>query len=238
MFCFAHRGASGEEPENTLRAFKKAIDQGAQGIEFDVRWAGDEIIVIHDDTLERTSNGVGTIYDKPLSTLRRLDVGKGEKVPTLDEVFNLVGTVDRRVCLNIEIKDENAAIQSAKKVDCYVKHKGWQYDDILLSSYNFSWLAEVHRYNAKIPLAVVFDDCVDVALDFARSINAVVVHPHLPIIGESLVKKIHQQGFNVNVFTVNTLSDIARMHRISVDGVFSDFPARVVQFTAVQLRGG
>ena len=236
MFCFAHRGASGEEPENTLRAFKKAIEQGAQGIELDVRWVDGEILVIHDDRLERTSNGFGIIYDQPLSTLRALDAGKGEKIPTLDEVFALITTAARRICLNIEIKDEEAARQTARKVDYYVQRQGWQYADILLSSRHFSFLEQIHRYNSKIPLAVVFDDNVDDVLDFAESIDAVALHPHLPIVDEMLVKKVHQRGFKVNVFTVNAFDYIARIQRIAVDGIFSNFPERVLQFTASKSR--
>ncbi|HBY09528.1 MAG TPA: glycerophosphodiester phosphodiesterase, partial [Chloroflexi bacterium] len=105
---FAHRGASAYAPENTLAAFKLAVDQGADAIELDAKLCADgQIIVIHDQTVERTSNGAGKVADLPLSALQELDAGswfglefKGEPIPTLDEVFEAVG---QKIFINIEL---------------------------------------------------------------------------------------------------------------------------------------
>src|SRR3954464_9724202 len=99
LLCIGHRGACGHEPENTLRSVRRALELGAHGIEIDVYFVDGEIIVIHDAKLERTTNGKGYVARKSLAYLRSLDAGKGERIPTLRQVFD---TVDRRAFINIE----------------------------------------------------------------------------------------------------------------------------------------
>src|SRR6516162_8701953 len=89
-FCFGHRGAAGHEPENTLRSVNKALELGANGIEVDVHLADGHLVVIHDDTLDRTTNGTGAVVEKTFACLRSLDAGRGERIPTLEEVFETV----------------------------------------------------------------------------------------------------------------------------------------------------
>ena len=107
MLIIAHRGASGYEPENTLRSFRKAIGLKSDAIELDVQLTKDnKLVVIHDETVNRTTNGKGKVKDLTLRELRKLDAGKGEKVPTLEEVFNLV---KRKVKIHVELKGNNIA---------------------------------------------------------------------------------------------------------------------------------
>jgi len=95
VICFAHRGASGHEPENTLIAMEKAISMGVDWIELDVRVVDDELIVIHDDRLERTTNGTGCVHEHSLEYLRSLDAGKGQRIPLLRETFDLINIKGR-----------------------------------------------------------------------------------------------------------------------------------------------
>ena len=106
LICFAHRGASGHEPENTLSAVEKAIELGADWIEVDVYAVKGELIIIHDERLERTTNGTGYVRDTSLAYLRSLDAGKGQCIPTLREVLD---SVDRRAGINVELKGPNTA---------------------------------------------------------------------------------------------------------------------------------
>lgn len=101
MICFGHRGACGHEPENTLRSVRRALELGADGIEVDVHLADGRLVVIHDDTLNRTTNGTGPVAEKSFACLRSLNAGQGERIPTLEEVFD---TVNRRAIVNIELK--------------------------------------------------------------------------------------------------------------------------------------
>src|SRR5579862_6005632 len=98
LFCFGHRGAAGHEPENTLRSVRKALELGADGIEVDVYFVDGKLVVIHDDTLNRTTNGRGRLAENTFDYLRSLDAGKGERIPTLEEIFD---TVNRRAVINV-----------------------------------------------------------------------------------------------------------------------------------------
>ena len=106
FLCIGHRGAKGLEPENTLRSVRKALDLGVDGVEIDVYLAGGQLVVIHDETLERTTNGRGLVEEQSFDYLRSLDAGMGEKIPTLREVFD---TVNRRAFINVELKGSGTA---------------------------------------------------------------------------------------------------------------------------------
>jgi len=106
LFCFGHRGARGHEPENTLRSVRKALELGADGIEVDVYFVDGRLMVIHDDTLNRTTNGKGPVAGRTFAELRALDAGKGERIPTLAEVFD---AVNHRAVINMELKGPGTA---------------------------------------------------------------------------------------------------------------------------------
>src|SRR4051812_8026661 len=133
LLCIGHRGACGHEPENTLRSIRRALELGAQGIEVDVHFVGGEIIVIHDAKLDRTTNGKGYVARKSFAYLRSLDAGKGERIPTLREVFETVG---RHAFINIELKGRRTAEPVARLIAEFVASRGRQYKDFLVSSFN------------------------------------------------------------------------------------------------------
>src|SRR5271154_4385560 len=122
FLCIGHRGAKGLEPENTLRSIRKALDLGVDGVEVDVYLAGGQLVVIHDDTLERTTNGRGRVEAQSFDYLRSLDAGMGEKIPTLREVFD---TVNRRAFINVELKGGNTAEPVFELIEEYAGGKGW-----------------------------------------------------------------------------------------------------------------
>src|SRR5712675_865230 len=129
LFCFGHRGARGHEPENTVRSVRRALELGADGIEVDVYFADGHLMVIHDDTLKRTTNGHGRVMDKPFAYLRSLDAGLGERIPTLTEIFD---AVHRRAVINVELKGPHTAAPVAALIADHVKHRGWRFDDFLV----------------------------------------------------------------------------------------------------------
>ena len=121
ILSIGHRGACVYEPENTLRSFARALELGADMIEFDVHvCASGEAVVIHDAALKRTTNGLGYVKDKTLEELKTLDAGKGEKIPVLEEVFDLV---NKRAGLNIELKSENAPVKVCSVIREYITEK-------------------------------------------------------------------------------------------------------------------
>ncbi|MDP8287373.1 MAG: glycerophosphodiester phosphodiesterase family protein, partial [Candidatus Electryonea clarkiae] len=132
MICFAHRGACGYEPENTLRAFRKALDLGAKWIELDVYPIENELVIIHDLRLERTTNGSGFIWKHNLDYLRSLDAGKGEKIPLLSEVFDLMSP---EIGINIELKWHGSAELVARFLQHHFSSNELKSERFLVSSF-------------------------------------------------------------------------------------------------------
>ncbi len=123
MLCIGHRGAAGLEPENTLRSVRRALEVGADGIEIDVHCLDGELVVIHDHSLNRTTNGAGALRHHTLAEARQLDAGKGERIPFLREVLDLV---DRRALVNIELKGARTAAPQVRIAGvARVRFPGW-----------------------------------------------------------------------------------------------------------------
>ena len=128
-----HRGAMGYVVENTLESIQKALDFGVHGIEIDVHLcASGELVVFHDFTLERISNGIGEISKNTLSELKQLKIGNKFQIPTLEEVLNLI---NKKCLLNIELKGQHTAFETCRIIEKYVKNNTWNHSDFLVSSF-------------------------------------------------------------------------------------------------------
>lgn len=220
--CFAHRGACGHEPENTLRSIQKAIELGAEWIEIDVFPVEDELVVIHDETLDRCTNGTGNVLECSLDYLRTLDAGKGERIPYLREVFEIIGTSAK---LNIELKWTGMAQRVVQLIDEYIRDHGWTYERILVSSLFHGEVQKVKWLQPKIPTAPVFSGPPpENYLQIAGELGASSLTMDADYIKKEMVKAAHHAGLKVFVFTVNTPEEIDRMKAIGVDGVFTNFP--------------
>ena len=225
IFKIAHRGASGYEPENTLLAFKKAIELKADMIELDVhKCKSGELVVIHDEKLDRATNGTGYVAEKTIQQLRRLDAGKGQKIPTLQEVLDLV---DRKIKVNIELKGEGTAKPVFKVIENYVKRRGWSYDDFLISSFDHYELLRFNKLNPKIKIGALISGIPIDFVAFAKKINAYSVNLCVDAINKRFVEDAHKKSMKVFVWTVNDFEDIRRMKKLGVDGIFSDYPDRI-----------
>ncbi len=223
MLCFGHRGARGHEPENTLLSIAKALELGAGWIEIDVYAVENALVVIHDDRLERTTNGTGSVSDRPLAYLRALDAGKGQRIPLLDEVFDLVG---QKAGINVELKGPGTADPVAGFIAKRLTD-GWTYDRILVSSFDLGQLERIHKLNPNIRIGALFDACPIPFAECERTLAAYSIHPSLACVDAALIQDAHMRGMKVFVFTVNSPEEIARLRTMGVDGVFSDFPERV-----------
>ncbi|MFO1487118.1 MAG: glycerophosphodiester phosphodiesterase family protein [Verrucomicrobiota bacterium] len=224
LFCFGHRGARGHEPENTLRSIRKALELGADGIEVDVHLADGELMVIHDRTLGRTTNGRGFVSRKTFAQLRALDAGRGEQIPTLAEVFD---TVKHRAVINVELKGPRTAAPVVKLIERYVGELGWRYDEFLVSSFDHKQLSAARKLQPKIRLGALIEKVPRGLAAFAERLGAWSVNPAKEIVTPALVADAHERGLKVFVFTVNEPQDLARMATLGVDGVFCDYPERV-----------
>lgn len=224
MLKIGHRGASGYEPENTLRSFKKAIELGADMIEFDVHICkSGETVVMHDEKVNRTTNGRGRVGDKTLEELKKLDAGKGEKISTLEEVLDFV---DKRVQINIELKGNGTVKPVAEIIKKYIQKYDWAYGDFLISSFDNKKLKKMRRLDAKIKIGIVASDNMDF-LDLASELGAYSINLSSRLkkfLKKEIIGDLHKRGIKILVWTVNKKSDIEKLRSIGVDGIFSDYP--------------
>ena len=223
LLCIGHRGACGHEPENTLRSVRRALEFGVHGIEIDVRAVRGELFVMHDVTVNRTTNGTGYLARKTLAQIRALDAGKGERIPTLREVFE---TVERRAFINIELKGRFTALPVSALIEEYVVSREWSYDDFLVSSFHRRELRQI--INPRIRLALLVTRPSPLYHLAAKRLRCGAINVALRHVTAHFVEDAHRRGLKVFVYTVNTPADIARMRDLRVDGVFSDFPERVL----------
>lgn len=219
LICFAHRGASGHAPENTLAAFRKAVELGADWIELDVYAVRRELMVIHDNRLERTTNGTGYVARRGLDYLRSLDAGNGEKIPFLSEVLDATG---RQIKINIELKGPGTAEPVCDLLEHYVRKRGWRYDDFLLSSFEHK---QIRQAKARCPDFPVAPNLNGGRLRYnAKGGEPFSIHIGIEHATPALVDKIHDRGCQAFVFTANSLEDIQQLTAMGVDGIFTNYP--------------
>lgn len=225
IFKIGHRGAKGHIAENTIASITKAIDIGVDGIEVDVhKCASGELVVFHDFTLDRVTNGTGEISKLTLTELKTLQVDGEFAIPTLDEVL---GVINNSVLLNIELKGENTAEDVCRFIEDCVENKGWAYRDFLVSSFQEDLLERVYNKNKQVQIGVLTDISVHAAMVFAKKVHAVSIHPDYTMLTAHNVKEIQAMGCQVFTWTANNQDDIDRMKRYGVDGIISDFPERL-----------
>jgi len=226
MIKIGHRGACGYAPENTLASFKRALELNVDMIELDVYVCkSGELVVMHDDKVNRTTNGKGYVVDMTLEELKSLDAGSGEKIPTLIEVLDLI---DKKTQVNIELKGPGTAEPVAKIINSYEENEGWRDDDFLVSSFNHYELEKFKKYCPEIRIGALL---VGIPIGFAefaqKNLNAWSVNLSIEFINKEFVDDAHNRGLKVLVFTVNDSDDIDRMKKINVDGIFSNFPDQI-----------
>ena len=225
MRIFGHRGAAGHRPENTLASVRHAIALGVDAVEIDVCLSDDALIVLHDETLDRTTNGHGSYKSWRLDALRALDAGQGERIPLLEEVIAL--TIDR-VALNIEVKEAGIAdLVVARTLAATTASPAWR-QDILLSSFDVATSAALATLRGPMAFGLLYEEAFDAALRRALVLEASSLHMSLADLDEARVARAHGHGLVVYVYTVNDGAAIARCQAAGVDGVFSDYPDRVI----------
>ena len=225
MLKIGHRGALGLAPENTLASFQKGLDLNVDMIELDVHICrSGELVVIHDETLDRTTNGVGSVADKTLAELKQLDAGDGQQIPTLKEVFDLI---DKQVPIHVELKGLGTAKPAYDLIQEYIKNKAWIEEHFFISSFTDQELEDFYKLNQTIRLGILNIHPPADYLGFAKKINAYSIHFDLKNLTKEMVEQVHQAGYKVNVYTVNEPVDIQRMKDWGVDGIFTNYPDRL-----------
>ena len=226
MLIIGHRGAAGLEPENTIASFKKAIELGVEMIEFDVQLCkSGEVVVIHDFTLERTTNGIGLVAETSFSDIINLDAGKGQKIPTLETVLN---TINRKSVVNIELKGKSIAHPTAKIIQRFIESENWKKEDFLISSFNHQELFAFNTLMPEIRIGVLYEDIPDNFNETASALNAYSINADFNSLNKNTVARIHSEGYKVFAYTVNTKEARLKMEEIGVDGIFTDFPDKLM----------
>lgn len=228
MLIIGHRGAAGTHPENTLQSIEAAIAAGADWVEIDIRRVAGELIVLHDEYLERTTNGSGSVYEKTLDDLRKLDAGNGERIPLLSEVLNRIAT---RCGLNIEVKQADIAPDLITVLDTVLRTGPAWRGKIMVSSFLHEPMRELAaRKPAGVELAALSDHEAPATQAFALAIGATALNVSLAELSGAIVTSAHANGLRVLVYTVNETRDVERCRRLGVDGIFTDYPARAIAF--------
>lgn len=226
---FAHRGASKYAPENTLASFHKALKMGAQALELDITLSRDgEIVVIHDDTLDRTTNGSGAVADLTLDEIKSFDAGShfsaeyaGEKIPTLKEVFELVGS---EALINIELKNAGKRnTELVQKAAALVKSMKLQ-ETIIFSSFYLQNVRGIQKAIPECPVGLLtlpgFLGNVEIGL--LGGISPDMIHPHFSSLTAKFIQRQHAHLKRVHTYTVNDPELMQTLAAWKVDGFFCD----------------
>jgi len=226
---YAHRGASGLYPENTMEAFSAAIKQGANGIELDVHLTKDgHIVVAHDTRLERVSNGSGYINDYTLEELKKLNFnrlfpdGSVCRIPQLSEVFQLVKPAG--LMLNIELKTtERLYPELPEKLNAMTCDYGME-ERVIYSSFNHYSLQAIKKINASAKIGLLYELAMVDPWVYAKYVGADAIHPHYMVVAAlpETVTRCHENGVQVNVWTVDDPQAVKLMLKCGVDVIISN----------------
>lgn len=233
----AHRGASGHAPENTMAAFDMAVKMKADYFELDVQMSKDgHLVIMHDATVDRTTNGTGRVKDLTLKELKRLDAGSwfgpefaGEKIPTLDEVLD---RYRGKIGIVIEIKHPELYPGIEEKVaDALIKRNMHEPENgkVIVQSFNHKTVRSFHRILPEVPVGVLLsyaeyrNGVSDLELA-SFALYADFVNPNQLLVDESLVRRIHALGMKIAPYTIRTKKQAERMIALGVDGFATDFP--------------
>ncbi|MGO1384271.1 MAG: glycerophosphodiester phosphodiesterase [Arachnia sp.] len=229
---WAHRGASAYAPENTLPAFAMALEQGADGIELDVqRTADGALVVIHDETIDRTSNGFGRVGDLVLEDVRRMDFSNGfighrnVRIPTLKEVLDLVGPSNATV--NVELKNSVVPYPGMELEAAALVAESGMNDRVVFSSFNHSSLANLRGVVAPSQIGLLYSDGLYNPWQYAHWMGAGALHPNWASMWQpDYVWLAHEAGITVNAWTLDDEKDVARAVEMGIDALVTNFPDR------------
>ena len=226
----AHRGFKSRYPENTMIAFEKAVKAGCDGIEFDVHLSKDgEVVIIHDETLEGTTNGKGRVMDYSLKELKMLDASNrfndqtgAQRIPTLREYFEFVKELD--LLSNIELKTgvyEYHGIE--EKVFTLIKEFGLE-TKVLISSFNHESLLRMKKIAPEIPCGMLFDTWMIHPEKYVREVGMEYYHPVAYSLRQNIVEALKKEGIKVNVWVGKEPVDYENIMKLGIDGIITDHP--------------
>ncbi len=232
MKVFAHRGSSGEYPENTLLAFKKALSDNCDGIELDVQYhPSDTLILSHDSFVLNVAKRPEKLQNIPIEELLKLPAGQGEFITTLAQALTCInGQCD----VNIEIKAaylehhqlDKVVQLIAKAIQLSVEKTKFTYKQFIISSFNHYIIDKIKKELPNIKIAALLACCPIGFAKLTKPLRLYGINLALDCVNQAFIDDAHQRGLNVGVYTVNSLTDIQQCLTWGVDYIFSDFPAQ------------
>lgn len=212
----------GYQPENTLRSIKEALVHKVDMIEIDVyALPTGEVVVIHDDDVDRTTDGHGAVMESSFEYLRGLDAGNGQQIPTLDKVINVI---NRNVPLNVELKGPDTAGATAKIIQRYITDKGWGTDDFLVSSFTHSELRIFHGLLPEVTISALFDEVPTNFIQIAQSLGASIISPRATNITPEIMATAKQNSLDVTAWTVNDPEHARQLAVMGLRGLYTNYP--------------
>lgn len=228
---FAHRGSAGTHPENTMAAYVEAERAGSDGIELDVQLSKDgQLVVIHDETINRTTNGKGYVKDYTLNELKRFNILTKQqhilKIPTLEEVFDWLKTND--LYCNIELKTSKIRYDFIEeKVIALIKRYRFE-DRMLISSFNHYSIIQCYRLAPEVEIAPLYSEVLFMPWVYAKSIQAKGIHPNVKTINDVLIQASMENGIAVRPYTVDKEEDMKRLFKLQCSAIITDYPEKAV----------
>jgi glycerophosphoryl diester phosphodiesterase len=219
-----HRGAMGYETENTLASIDKAVALGAPMIEIDVfQIASGELVVFHDNELDRLSNASGPITSFTWEALQEVVLEGGHSIPLLTTVLDQLAG---RAALNIELKGPYTAGPVASLLKDYLSRDVWVEQNLIISSFDWTLLLETRELLPEISIGVLTEAHPLDAIPIAKQLSAVAINPYYKDLDAAIVAQIHAAGFKVYTWTVNAPEDLKNAKILGVDAVFTNYPDR------------
>lgn len=230
----AHRGWSGIYPENTMVAFRKAVELGCDGLETDVQLSSDGVpFLLHDETLDRTTTGAGYAKDLSYEELRRLDAGckhgevfKGETIPSLEELLEFVARSG--VLVNLELKNSIFHYQGIEAVTYAMVRRHGLESRVIISTFDHYSLRACKSLDPAVKTGALYWDCLYEPYDYVKKLGADALHPEYHSLTRDIVERSHALDLEVNAYTVDDEADISLMIELGVDGIITDCPDKAL----------
>ncbi|MDD5066116.1 MAG: glycerophosphodiester phosphodiesterase, partial [bacterium] len=231
-----HRGAMGIAPENTIISFQTALDQKVDIIELDVHLSRDKkLVVIHDEKVDRTTDGTGLVRDMTSRQIKKLDAGikfskkfRNARVPFLEEVMELLK--GNSVRLNIELKNGPVFYPGIEEKISRMIDQYNSYDRTIVSSFDHLSLKRLKELNNRIPTAILYGNNLLNFKKYVRELRVSAVHPHYFWVTPGLIRQMHGMNIAVNTWIINTEKDFIRFSRMGVDAIGTNFPGSFAHF--------
>ncbi len=228
MQIIGHRGEPGDFPENSFLSFRSAMEHGADGLEYDVRLSADGIpVIIHDETLERTTNGSGRVDAMVFDDLQKLDAGRGEKIPSLEQVLQEFAGKGTHF---IELKEAAAAETSAKIIDKILNSGRAQTEQLVVISFLAEALEIVKKTVPRLHVGVLLEKPDAEIFTTTKKLGAKWLLPTWQLVNKDIVEKMAAARLKIGCWTVNGVAEAKKLQEAGVEAIMTDYPAKIIKW--------